>query len=108
MLKRNLIIVGFTIIFSFFAANTFGQSTTPVVRKPKTAKIKLPSPKGMNKSDLTEQLAVRANGQNAQSRKRKPKAENFAGTIMEGSNIHRKQPRRKNKGQTTGVRKPNP
>lgn len=94
MLKRNLIVVGFAIISLIFATTAFGQST-PVLRRSKTAKIKLPSPKSMNKHDLTEQLAVRANGQNAPSRKRKPKAESFAGTLMEGSNIKRKQPRRK-------------
>lgn len=32
------------------------------------------------------------------TRNRKPKAERFSGTILEGSNIHRKQPKRKGKG----------
>lgn len=90
MLKRNLIVVGFAIVFLIFANNAFGQST-PVLRRSKTAKIKLPSPKGMNKSDLTEQLSVRGKP----TSNRKAKSGSFAGTLMEGSNIKRKQPRRK-------------
>ncbi len=111
MFKKNLIVVGFAIVFLIFVGNTFGQ-TNPVVRRPKTAKIKLPSPKGMNKADLTEQLAVRANGQKIgtvqTNRKRKPRAGSFSGTILEGSNIRRKRPRNKNTGQAKGVRKPKP
>lgn len=96
MFKKNLIVVGFAIVFLIFAGNTFGQ-TTPVVRRPKPAKIKLPTPKGMNKPDLTEQLDVRANGQNigtVQTNRRKPRSQRIAGDVYEGTGIKRKRPRK--------------
>lgn len=107
---RKLVFIAIAIIGLVFTSNSFGQ--IPGARKTTIKKTKVQTQRVTpNSSPISSDIRTKVNRRRFDhignvkdssaetNRNRKPKAKNFgSGPILEGSNIHRKRPRKTNSG----------